>query len=63
MTVKRGEVWLANLSPTRGSEQAGTRPVMIFHHDGALTSCTPVVGTASVISLRQSPIYPQLLQR
>jgi mRNA-degrading endonuclease toxin of MazEF toxin-antitoxin module len=23
MTIKRGEIWLANLNPTRGSEQAG----------------------------------------
>jgi mRNA interferase MazF len=23
----RGEIWLADLNPTRGSEQAGTRPV------------------------------------
>ena len=25
--LKRGEIWLANLSPTQGSEQAGIRPV------------------------------------
>ncbi len=31
MTVKRGEVWLADLNPTRGSEQGGTRPVIVFH--------------------------------
>ncbi len=24
MRVQRGEVWLANLDPTKGSEQAGT---------------------------------------
>jgi mRNA interferase MazF len=33
MTVKRGEIWLADLNPTRGSEQAGTRPVLIFQND------------------------------
>ena len=33
MTVNRGEIWLANLSPTRGSEQAGTRPVLISQND------------------------------
>lgn len=27
---KRGEVWLADLNPTQGSEQAGIRPVIIF---------------------------------
>lgn len=25
----RGEIWLAQLDPTRGREQAGTRPVLI----------------------------------
>ena len=33
MTIKRGEVWLANLDLTRGSEQAGTRPVLVFQND------------------------------
>lgn len=34
MTIpKRGEVWLANLNPTQGSEQAGIRPVIIFQND------------------------------
>jgi mRNA interferase MazF len=30
MTIRRGEIWLAELNPTRGSEQAGTRPVLIL---------------------------------
>ena len=33
MTVKRGDVWLADLNPTRGSEQAGNRPVIVFQND------------------------------
>jgi len=33
MIVKRGEIWLADLNPTRGSEQAGTRPVLIFQNN------------------------------
>jgi mRNA interferase MazF len=33
MNLKRGEVWLANLNPTQGSEQAGIRPVIIFQND------------------------------
>jgi mRNA interferase MazF len=28
--MTRGEVWLAALDPVRGSEQAGTRPVLIL---------------------------------
>lgn len=33
MTVRRGEVWFADLNPIRGSEQAGVRPVLIFQND------------------------------
>ncbi|MCS6881270.1 MAG: type II toxin-antitoxin system PemK/MazF family toxin [Oscillochloridaceae bacterium] len=29
----RGEIWLANLNPVRGHEQAGTRPVLIISTD------------------------------
>jgi mRNA interferase MazF len=35
MAVKRGEVWRADLSPTRGTEQAGVRPVLIVQTDRA----------------------------
>ena len=31
--LRRGEVWLANLDPTQGAEQAGIRPVIIFQND------------------------------
>jgi mRNA interferase MazF len=31
--MTRGEDWLANLDPVRGSEQAGTRPVVVFQAD------------------------------
>ena len=32
--MKRGEVYWAALSPRAGSEQQGTRPVIIVSHDG-----------------------------
>jgi mRNA interferase MazF len=31
--MRKGDVYLADLNPTRGSEQAGTRPVVIFQKD------------------------------
>jgi len=40
MTIKRGEVWLANLDPTRGSEQAGTRPVLVLINRFTTTTLT-----------------------
>ncbi len=30
---KRGEIWLADLQPTRGHEQTGRRPVLIISDD------------------------------
>jgi mRNA interferase MazF len=33
MNLKRGDVWLADLNPTQGSEQAGIRPIIIFQND------------------------------
>jgi mRNA interferase MazF len=33
MNPQRGEIWLADLDPIQGSEQAGTRPVLILQND------------------------------
>ena len=30
---KRGEVWLVNWNPARGSEQAGRRPALVIQND------------------------------
>jgi mRNA interferase MazF len=32
-TPRRGEIWLADLRPTRGREQSGQRPVLVFSVD------------------------------
>jgi mRNA interferase MazF len=31
--LKRSQIWLADLNPTQGSEQAGVRPVIVFQND------------------------------
>ena len=31
--IRRGEVWIADLEPTRGNEQMGERPVLIVSTD------------------------------
>ena len=33
MIVKRGDVFFADLSPVIGSEQGGTRPVLVIQND------------------------------
>jgi mRNA interferase MazF len=32
-TLSRGEVWLANLNPSQGSEQSGIRPIIVFQNN------------------------------
>ena len=54
MTIKRGEVWLADLNPIRGSAQAGLRPVLIFQHDTINTFTTTVVTIPFTTDLRRA---------
>jgi mRNA interferase MazF len=35
VAVNRGEVWFADLSPMRGTEQSGARPVLVVQTDRA----------------------------
>ncbi|MGI0480628.1 type II toxin-antitoxin system PemK/MazF family toxin [Geminocystis sp. CENA526] len=41
--LKRGEIWLANLNPTKGSEQSGIRPVIIFQNEIVSRFSTTVI--------------------
>ncbi|MCI0486596.1 MAG: type II toxin-antitoxin system PemK/MazF family toxin [Blastocatellia bacterium] len=56
MTVKRGEVWLTNLDPAQGSEQAGTRPVLIFQNDSVSEFTTTVLGIPFTTNLRRASL-------
>ena len=45
-TPHRGEVWLVDFSPGRGSEQAGLRPALIVQNDaGNQYAATTIVAT------------------
>lgn len=41
--IARGEVWLADLDPTRGHEQAGRRPCLVVSADRFNTSAAELV--------------------
>jgi mRNA interferase MazF len=56
MTVERGEVWLADLNPIRGSEQAGIRPVVIFQNDRINAYTTTVVAIPFTTNLRRASL-------
>lgn len=61
MTVKRGEVWLADLNPTRGSEQAGTRPVVIFQNNIINKFTTTVLAIPLTTNLHRASLPSCLL--
>jgi mRNA interferase MazF len=61
MTVRRGEIWLADLNPTRGSEQAGTRPVLIFQNNIISKYTTTILAIPLTTNLRRASL-PSCLQ-
>lgn len=56
MTLKRGEIWLADLDPTRGSEQAGTRPVLVFQNDAIDKHTVTVLAIPMTTNLRRASL-------
>ena len=56
MIVSRGEIWLAELNPVRGSEQAGTRPVLIFQTDSINRFTTTIITIPFTTNLRRSTL-------
>ena len=62
--ILRGEIWLANLNPTQGSEQSGIRPVIIFQNDlvsrySSTTLSIPLTTNQSRASLPICLFIPQ----
>jgi mRNA interferase MazF len=54
----RGDVFKANLDPSEGSEQGGTRPVVVVSRD-ALNRFSPIVVIASITdAANKKKIYP-----
>lgn len=51
MTIKRGEIYYADLSPVVGSEQGGLRPVLIIQNDVG-NKFSPTVIAAAITSQR-----------
>ena len=65
MTIRRGDVYYADLRPVVGSEQGGIRPVLIIHNDVA-NRHSPTVFVAEIMSQinkQQLPTNVQLFSR
>lgn len=58
MKVSRSEVWLAELNPARGSEQAGIRPMLVMQTN--LPSCVQVASGEGGLSSESIALCHQL---
>ncbi len=56
---KRGEVWLINWNPARGSEQAGRRPALVIQNDIGNEKAPTTIVVAISGSVK---IYPMNVQ-
>ncbi|MDR2932434.1 MAG: type II toxin-antitoxin system PemK/MazF family toxin [Oscillospiraceae bacterium] len=61
MTVKRGEIYYADLSPVVGSEQGGIRPVLIVQNDVG-NKFSPTVIAAAITSQKEKSRLPTHIQ-
>ncbi len=57
MSVKRGEIYYADLSPVVGSEQGGIRPVLIVQNDVG-NRHSPTVIAAAITSQKEKSKLP-----
>ncbi len=65
MTVKRGELYYADLSPVVGSEQGGIRPVLVLQNDvGNKFSPTIIAAaTTSKVGKNKLPTHIEIASR
>ena len=61
MTIKRGDIYYADLSPVEGSEQGGMRPVLIVQNDIG-NKYSPTVIAAAITSQRFKTQLPTHIQ-
>lgn len=55
-TVKRGELYYADLSPVVGSEQGGVRPILILQNDVGNKYSPTVIAAATTSRLSKSKL-------
>ncbi len=62
MQIRRGDVFFADLSPVIGSEQGGTRPVLILQNDigNQYSPTTIVAAITSQISKAKLPTHVEV---
>lgn len=53
---KRGEIWLVNFNPGRGSEQKGIRPALIIQNDTGNQYASTTIIAAITTTLKKYPV-------
>lgn len=61
MSIKRGDIYYADLSPVVGSEQGGVRPVLIIQNDVG-NRFSPTVIAAAITSQKDKTRLPTHIQ-
>ena len=59
--MKHGEIYLADLGPTRGSEQTGRRPVLVFQNNLISRFTRTVICIPFITNLRRAQLPSCLL--
>lgn len=62
MSIKRGEIFYAELNPVVGSEQGGTRPVLVIQNDigNQYSPTTIIAAITSQISKAKLPTHVEV---
>lgn len=65
MSIKRGEIFYAELNPVVGSEQGGIRPVLVIQNDigNQYSPTTIIVAITSQISKAKLPTHVEVKAR
>lgn len=62
-TCKRGEIWLVNFNPGRGSEQKGLRPALIIQNDTGNQYASTTVVAAITTTIKRYPVTVLISRR
>jgi mRNA interferase MazF len=56
LSPRRGEVWLVNFNPGRGSEQRGIRPPLVIQNDTGNIYASTTIVAATTRTIKEFPI-------
>jgi len=56
LTPRRGEVWLENFNPGRGSEQRGIRPALVIQNDTGNIYASTTIVAAITSTIKEFPV-------